>query len=899
MRKALVVSATTALLLGLLAVAPVSARSDRLKVVLGRSTTTPSFVTGIETAPRAGSPADVARSYLRDNAGRYGISDTDNDLEVLAVARKGARAMVRFGQRYQGVEVFGAQYLVHMVKEDGGYAVTSTNGHYFTNINTSTTPRFDAAAAKHLTIARARRNIKVSKVDSHPLTILPDGNGALAYHFTVWGSKLRGGPVKYEMFLNARTGGIAFMFDNLQHDTIQGEDSHGDLVPLEVTPTGAASTWELKDQSRSMFATGGGEITTHDVRGDLDYTGTDANMVVASPDPFTGDPSASEAHWGAGVTYDFYESLERTSINGNPLEPLTIKSSVHFEVVPGEGYCNAFWDGTQMTYGDCLLAENETYPLTADLDIVGHELTHGVTQYTANLVYANQSGAMNEGISDYFGNAIDANTNSPDLSDPTAGYLAEDMCQSGTPPPPIVTPSGWHCPERDLNDGRTIDDFIYYLIDFDNGGVHLNSTIYAGVLWDFREALYATDGQVGSDRSDAYVYKALADFMTPLDDFVDGRNALIEAITEAGLPTMADDLATANAAFDGKGIVVGWDTGTGNDATILVEDVLPVGFLISPPQVSGRRFIIGDYGDKEQACCVAEQIFVGNTSLPVDYTKVSFDQADTLNDETPDLGGRQAVWAHLRAAPSGALDFDINGRKIGTNKKQHLAGGKGFQWFPSISGQLLAWEDTRRGGDIYARKIGGKTRKLTGAGLQISAQVQGNWIVWQDFKGGTNIGMYNWKTKKTKTIRASGTHVFGPPGTGPGYVYWYDDVDGSDGFGAIRRARFGSSTVETVVKENDPNSPWWFGNTGQLIPSANKKYVTYYDEWAFLGGPGGSIVDSREIGRDVWIVKTSGGSPQKITQNIGEQAYPAALPGKARKAMWIDSSQGHPDLMRN
>ncbi len=897
MRKSLAVMATTALLLGLLAMAPASARSDGPKVVPGRSTSTPSFVTGIETAPRAGSPADVARAYLRDHDGRYGITDTDDDLEVLAVARKGARAMVRFGQRYQGVEVFGAQYLVHMVKEDGGYAVTSTNGHYFTNINTSTTPRFDAAAAKHLAIARARRNIKVSKVDSHPLTILPDGNGALAYHFTVWGSKLRGGPVKYEMFLNARTGGIAFMYDNLQRDTIQGQDSHSDLVPLEVTPTGP-STWEFRDQSRGMFAAGG-EITTHDVTGDPDYTGTDANMVVASADPFTGDPSASEAHWGAGVTYDYYETLGHISINGNALAPLTIKSSVHFEAVPGEGFCNAFWDGNQMTYGDCLLAEGETYPLTADLDIVGHELTHGVTQYTANLVYANQSGAMNEGLSDYFGNAIDANTNSPDLSDPTTGYLGEDVCQSGTPPPPIVTPSGWECPLRDLNDGRTTEDFIYYLIDFDSGGVHLNSTIYAGALWDFREALYAADGQAGSDRSDAYVYKGLSEFMTPLDDFVDGRNALIAAITDAGLPTMVADLAAANAAFDGKGIVGGWDAAGGNDATILVEDVQPVGFFFSAPQVSGSRFIIGDYEDKTQSCCVAEQMFVGNTSAPVNYQEISFNEADTLNNEQPDLGGKQAVWGHLRLTPSGGLDFDINGRKIGTNRKQHLAGGKGFQWFPSISGKLLAWEDTRGGGDIYARKIGGKARKLTGAGLQWSPQVRGNWIVWQDFKGGTNIGMYNWKTKKTKMIKAPGTHFFGPPGTGPGYVYWYDDARGSDGFGAIRRARLGSSKVKTVVRENDPNSPWWFGSTGLLIPSANKKYVTYYDEWAFLGGPGESTVDTREIGRDVWIVKASGGSPQKITQNIGEQAYPSALPGKARKAMWIDSSQGQSDLMRN
>ena len=99
----------------------------------------------------------------------------------------------------------------------------------------------------------------------------------------------------------------------------------------------------------------------------------------------------------SGATFEFYRDVyERNSIDGNGLG---LVSSVHY----GTRYENAFWDGVQMVYGDGggqLFVEGA---FTRALDVIGHELTHGVTQYTAALEYSRQPGALNESFSDVFG----------------------------------------------------------------------------------------------------------------------------------------------------------------------------------------------------------------------------------------------------------------------------------------------------------------------------------------------------------------------------------------------------------------------------------------------------------------------------------------------------------------
>jgi Zn-dependent metalloprotease len=112
----------------------------------------------------------------------------------------------------------------------------------------------------------------------------------------------------------------------------------------------------------------------------------------------TGDAAVDEAYDGLGATYDFYwETFERDSIDAKGL-PLV--GWVHY----GTDYDNAFWDGQRMIFGD---GDGKLFVrFTKSLDVIGHELTHGVTQTEANLDYFDQPGALNESISDVFGSLV-------------------------------------------------------------------------------------------------------------------------------------------------------------------------------------------------------------------------------------------------------------------------------------------------------------------------------------------------------------------------------------------------------------------------------------------------------------------------------------------------------------
>lgn len=111
-----------------------------------------------------------------------------------------------------------------------------------------------------------------------------------------------------------------------------------------------------------------------------------------------GGKTVSEAYDYSGSTYNFYKDIfERNSIDTRGMK---LDSTVHY----GEDYNNAFWNGTQMVYGD---GDGEIFQrFTKSIDVIGHELTHGVTQYEAALEYEGQPGALNESFSDVFGSLV-------------------------------------------------------------------------------------------------------------------------------------------------------------------------------------------------------------------------------------------------------------------------------------------------------------------------------------------------------------------------------------------------------------------------------------------------------------------------------------------------------------
>jgi Zn-dependent metalloprotease len=190
-------------------------------------------------------------------------------------------------------------------------------------------------------------------------------------------------------------------------------------------------------------------------------------------DPATGDEAVDEAFDGAATTLAFYrEVFARESVDGDGLD---LVSTVHF----GQRYDNAFWTGDQMVYGDGGGGTFAEGALTRALDVIAHELTHGVTQFSAALLYQGQSGALNESFSDVFGILVKQRALAIDAASanwlvgegalvPSLGGALRNMIAPGTAYSGDDQPADMDS-YRDL----PVDDDPRN----DNGGVHINSGI--------------------------------------------------------------------------------------------------------------------------------------------------------------------------------------------------------------------------------------------------------------------------------------------------------------------------------------------------------------------------------------------------------------------------------------
>jgi Zn-dependent metalloprotease len=199
--------------------------------------------------------------------------------------------------------------------------------------------------------------------------------------------------------------------------------------------------------------------------------------------PSTGDPAADEAYDGLGATYRYYREVhDRDSLDGSG-GPLL--ATVHY----GRDYDNAFFDGERMVFGD---GDGALFVrFTQGADVIGHELTHGVTADEADLPYQDQTGALNESISDVFGSLVKQYATQQSVTEADwligdqivgpawPGRALRSMAAPGTAydgPPVGKDPQPAHM--RDYVD--TTDD---------NGGVHINSGIPNKAFHDAAVAL--------------------------------------------------------------------------------------------------------------------------------------------------------------------------------------------------------------------------------------------------------------------------------------------------------------------------------------------------------------------------------------------------------------------------
>lgn len=244
--------------------------------------------------------------------------------------------------------------------------------------------------------------------------------------------------------------------------------------------------------------------------------------------PATGDKAVDEAYDGSGATYDlFYDIFERNSIDDNGIPLISI---VHYL----QGYDNAFWDGSKMVYGDgdedLPPAERLFNRFTIAIDIIGHELAHGVNQYEANLVYQDQPGALNESFSDIFGSLVKQRINNQTsaqadwligeglFTDNVNGQAIRSMKNPGSAyDDPVLG--------KDPQPGH-MDEYVQTTSD--NGGVHINSGIPNKAFYEMAMEM----GGYAWEKAGKIWYLTLKEKLNNISDFQSAANFTYETAGE-------------------------------------------------------------------------------------------------------------------------------------------------------------------------------------------------------------------------------------------------------------------------------------------------------------------------------------------------------------------------------
>lgn len=249
------------------------------------------------------------------------------------------------------------------------------------------------------------------------------------------------------------------------------------------------------------------------------------------------DEAVNEAYDGSNATYEFFlEQYGRNSLDNAGME---LVSSVHY----GVAFDNAFWDGTQMVYGDGSGRIFVIGGLTRAIDVIAHELTHGVTEFTAGLIYSKQSGALNESFSDVFGSLVkqhSLNQTAAEASwllgegilEPGLGKALRSMDHPGTAHSGDTQP-GHMDDYKDLPDNNDPRN--------DNGGVHINSGIPNRAFALAAKAL----GGYAWEKAGRIWFEVLTNRMRPTTQFEAAAHATVD--TAGTLFGAAEQEAVHNA----------------------------------------------------------------------------------------------------------------------------------------------------------------------------------------------------------------------------------------------------------------------------------------------------------------------------------------------------------------
>lgn len=349
----------------------------------------------------------------------------------------------------------------------------------------------------------------------------------LAYKFDIYATA----PLyRADVYIDAQTG--QFIMENkiIHHANVSATGTSLYNGKVSFTADNASGRYRLR-----QTADGNG-IQTFNMNNGTNYN--NAYEITSNSTNFTSNRTGVQAHFGAERTHKYFKQKHNRNSYNNA--GAVIRSYVSYD----SNYVNAFWDGSRMTYGD---GDGVNYGPLVSLDICGHEIAHGVTSYSANLVYSYESGALNESFSDIFGESIEK------FATGSNDWLMGDQIGaggSGGALRSMKNPNAYGNPD-------TYKGSYWYGGSGDSGGVHTNSGVQNYWFYILSVGKSGTNDKgnsfnvsaIGMDKAGAIAYRNLTVYLNANSNYNDARNGAIQSAKDLYGAGSAEEIATTNAWY--------------------------------------------------------------------------------------------------------------------------------------------------------------------------------------------------------------------------------------------------------------------------------------------------------------------------------------------------------------
>ena len=472
---------------------------------------------------------------------------------------------VTYQQTYAGIPVDGYTYTAHLVD---GQVATVTGAFAKTGDNLITTPavRAQAGLTGALQQLQLQQPLWESADAPHDYT-KPQGDLVIYYDIEADQAELA---YKYDIYtaeplyrayvyVSALDGRVLFEDLRIHHvnTPLQAVSDYNGTVAITGDVSG--STYRLRQTAM------GSGVETYSLNNGTSY-GAASDVTDNTANPFNSDGTAVQAHYGAEQTYDYFDTKHgRNSYNGTGGKLL---SYVHYS----SNYVNAFWDGSRMTYGD---GDGVNYGPLTSLDIAGHEMTHGVVEYSANLVYQRESGALNESFADIFGEMVEfhaTGTNNWQMGTDIGFGGQSGAIRSMNNPnaygdPDTYGGTNW----RNPNCGTPTRNNDYC-------GVHSNSGVQNKCFYILAVgesgtndigSSYSVSG-IGRTKAGAIAYRNLTTYLSANSTFADARAGAIQSAKDLYGAGSDEEIQTTNAWY-AVGVGAAYSTGGGGGGGSCVD----------------------------------------------------------------------------------------------------------------------------------------------------------------------------------------------------------------------------------------------------------------------------------------------------------------------------------------